>query len=259
MTVYSNETGPIYKYQRLSGEYGRRAVEGVLRDNLLFWQSPLAFNDPFDCAPRFLFGKTPRDRERFAKAAAATHLKDGTRSTRRIARRRALALSEERHRLTLIKGFNNWMARVSVTCFSKVANVPLMWAHYGDSHQGVCFEFKEKLSPTPFIAFDVTYSEMRPTVDLTKILSPNTFEDTLLTKSADWSYEHEKRMIGPLQPPGSYNFPPECLVSVTLGSRISAQDRDFVIELVAKRIWPIAVYSASVCPQTYGILIERIK
>jgi hypothetical protein len=83
-----------------------------------------------------------------------------------------------------------------LVCMSTTWQSPVMWAHYGDKHKGVClaFEVIERASR------EVNYESNR----LNKLLGDNprlgnvTVEvlNTLLTtKSAEWAYEKEYRLI----------------------------------------------------------------
>ncbi|MHA6574970.1 DUF2971 domain-containing protein [Pseudomonas yamanorum] len=83
-----------------------------------------------------------------------------------------------------------------LVCMSTTWQSPVMWAHYGDKHKGVClgFEVIEQRRR------EVTYEPTR----LSKLLgeSPRLGNVTaevlntlLTTKSAEWSYEKEHRLI----------------------------------------------------------------
>ena len=110
-----------------------------------------------------------------------------------------------------------------------------MWAHYADSHRGVCFVFREIMTPQPWIAMDVVYSLERYSVDMTEMADVQNFERSVLHKAMDWQYEHEKRMIDYRKPPGLRTFPREALVGAIYGDRISDDDRSFMDDLLATR------------------------
>jgi hypothetical protein len=79
---------PLYKYRGLSGPYGRIAVENAILNSRLFWQSPLSFNDPFDCNPVVYFGENDGERRRFLNMVATRKPLDGSRYIRRSHRRK---------------------------------------------------------------------------------------------------------------------------------------------------------------------------
>ena len=99
-----------------------------------------------------------------------------------------------------------------VTCFSKRHDSVLMWSHYADSHNGVCFEY-ERPNYVDFV--DVVYSKKRPKIKLYELISFMTAETILaqpvddkpddalvreilkpfITKSFEWKYEQEIRFM----------------------------------------------------------------
>lgn len=116
-----------------------------------------------------------------------------------------------------------------LVCMSSTWQSPVMWAHYGDKHKGVClgFEVIEQ------VAREVTYEPQR----LNKLLgetprlgnvNADVLKTLLTTKSAEWSYEKEHRLIVRFDkampgPNGMYFLPFNnellALKEVILGSR----------------------------------------
>lgn len=98
------------------------------------------------------------------------------------------------------KVFKYVQRRISDTfglvCMSETWQSPVMWAHYGDKHKGICLGFEvEDRAPR-----QVTYESSR----LERLLgdSPRLGDVTsevlntvLTTKSDEWSYEREHRLI----------------------------------------------------------------
>lgn len=108
---------------------------------------------------------------------------------------------------------------------------PLMWSHYGDSHQGVVIGFdvekaglsNVETSVIPSQYGEVVYSATKPHKDLGAIstdellsigrnikFDPSTFnlvKRAFLYKSAEWSYEEEVRVVKNISSlPFSYHF-----------------------------------------------------
>jgi hypothetical protein len=68
-----------------------------------------------------------------------------------------------------------------------------MWSHYADNHRGICLEFdanSELFRSCRRVAYRSKYPVMRP-----QTLLQGNFEQALLTKSNDWKYEDEYRII----------------------------------------------------------------
>ena len=151
---------------------------------------------------------------------------------------------------------------IKVICFAKPENRgadALMWSHYANNWKGVRLGFcllydihKEidfKKLTTPYIFEPVKYSEMRPTLDLSQITtlenSPiyiDFFRKTLITKSLEWSYESEWRLM--VDRPRAirkvinnkemlfWKFHPLLLKSIDLGPEISMEEENNVINFI---------------------------
>lgn len=236
----------IYKYRSLSGQYGREAIERALTRNELYWQSPIEFNDPFDCAPVLYFGDDDAQREKFYSRTAAAVYNDQPRKVRRQQRRKMGRVPPADMEAQLRGAWGDWLAASSIACFSELHDHPLMWGHYADSHKGLCLIFDEIANEQmQWFAFPVDYQEARPRVNLTRFNDPDVMAQALLLKSDHWSYEREQRMIAWDEPPGYRNFPAEALRGVILGAKIGSDDENFICKLLADRP-DLRVYRAEI-------------
>lgn len=104
-----------------------------------------------------------------------------------------------------------------------------MWAHYADSSQGLAFEFE--IDPAEPELHQVAYVDALPKLNFGLLGLPNTI-DALTCKSTHWRYESEWRFISDRE----YIELPGQLRRILLGSRISAEFRDAVLELSAPGI-----------------------
>ncbi|MGF7192334.1 hypothetical protein JOE11_005412 [Robbsia andropogonis] len=87
-----------------------------------------------------------------------------------------------------------------VICFSTQWHSPVMWAHYGDKHYGMCLGF----DVPDELAMRVSYKTKRLSfdVDLTARnagVTPEMVKAMLLTKFEAWRYEREYRVMADLQ------------------------------------------------------------
>jgi len=97
-----------------------------------------------------------------------------------------------------------WINSQVVRCFTTNPASPLMWAHYADSHTGVCVGFDlEKLTTKlhegqPLRHYPIRYSTYPPLSTVTAPLTDSGVlhlaRDIMLTKSVDWRYEQEHRV-----------------------------------------------------------------
>jgi hypothetical protein len=134
---------------------------------------------------------------------------------------------------------------VGVLSLSEVPDSLLMWAHYADEHRGFALGFDgghrffDRTLHGPDVARalrPVTYSERRPRRYLAAYLEDPEYlfeslaQDFYLTKSLEWSYEREWRMLLPASDADEaitaggqtvllLSYPPEALREVVLGAR----------------------------------------
>lgn len=148
----------------------------------------------------------------------------------------------------------------------------LMWAHYAASHEGFVigvdenhsyFNCKRSSDDDLRRLSKVKYVEKRPSLSMTQL----TVEDVLLTKSRQWEYEKEWRILRPLleadkviqdakQAVYLFEFPPEIIRSVILGYRISEGLKDRIIQVVSdKEKYPnIQLRQANLDTQEYKLI-----
>ena len=126
----------------------------------------------------------------------------------------------------------------------------LMWSHYANSHKGFCIEYTvpRDLTTSSQIVnniFPVIYSQVRVSVleqcvdfSLTPRLSDSAlweiYKNGLLTKSMDWSYQNEWRLISYdslLSDSGEYKcrfFP---ISKIYLGNKMDRENRLRIIDI----------------------------
>lgn len=144
------------------------------------------------------------------------------------------------------KGFNESIGVLALT--EKPDNL-LMWAHYAQNHKGFVIEFDsdhqyfhQQLSPSDELRHirKVRYSNKRPNIRL------STFEDAadiFLTKSKEWEYEQEWRIMRPLQDASVvrgdrgdaihlFYLPPHCVTGIIFGCRMLVNLRKDISEYV---------------------------
>lgn len=86
-----------------------------------------------------------------------------------------------------------------IKCFTPLDNNNVMWSHYGKNYSGLSigYEASRFFSSSTFSFIrPVSYQNERPCFSLIDALfKPQTvFNELLLTKQADWSYEREQRL-----------------------------------------------------------------
>lgn len=159
----------------------------------------------------------------------------------------------------------------------------LMWAHYADSHRGYLLEIE---SDHPTLAnaasagaiarlLPVSYRVDRPAVTaydpsvLPEHHLDNLVRDVLLTKSAQWSYEREHRMILPLndferfphrivqERCHLFPVPPEVITGVVIGARATLSTRAAIARALKENVLLSHVTSrqANVSPARFEVIL----
>jgi hypothetical protein len=98
------------------------------------------------------------------------------------------------HYQVVPKGFQEKFSEYyGIICFSENLESLLMWGHYASSHRGFVVEFDPNHSlfnPEEFGG--ITYSKDRPIAEAAERMQ---HQKVLLTKSIEWEYESEHRLI----------------------------------------------------------------
>ena len=143
----------------------------------------------------------------------------------------------------------NTANRFRVACFAETPYSMLMWSHYANYHQGFCIEYEtpDYSSDNAEIyhnLFPVIYTDKRTILTSLSLnwrsngkLSSEELWDFykygLLSKSQDWKYQQEWRLIScdNLITDDTYNCHFFKIKKVYLGNRMSAKDRKKIIKI----------------------------
>ena len=173
--------------------------------------------------------------------------------------------------------------RFRVACFTQTPYSMLMWSHYAKYHQGFCIEYEtpeysDDNADIYHNLFPVIYTDARtPLTELS--LSWNStgtltnenlwdfYKYCLLSKSLDWKYQQEWRLIScdTLITDENYNCKFFKIKRVYLGNKMSAKDRLEIIDICKSKGIPYT--GVTIAPNQFsmrdcGILCEdcdRIK
>jgi hypothetical protein len=232
----------LYKYRRVD-----EFLEDLLVRHQIFCSSPFDFNDPFECQPVVRLDISNPKGKKWLRDAA---------DRRGISPARRLGLASQfRHRFAQpIPGLDVGLERITkaIGLYSLSASPDnlLMWAHYSDSHKGVCVEFDTRSWPFN-LAWRVHYSRQYPVVDRAQQSILETLQASVLTKAESWSYEQEWRVmmrtlgtsdlakvegrsdknaqwLRQQHGPGLYPIPGESITSVVFGIRATSRDQEKV-------------------------------
>lgn len=97
---------------------------------------------------------------------------------------------------SVLKGrLNRANRELGIICFSKNYTDPVQWAHYGDSHRGICLGFEvpaKELFEIEYVKYRTKGSEFKSSLDL----KGRAYVKYMLSKKHEhWKYEQEVRML----------------------------------------------------------------
>lgn len=212
----------FFKFLGGSDEDLLEVFDHTVVNGSLKFTSAATFNDPFE----FKFRSVAPDRD----AYEAWHR----------ARRPDVTAEQRAHGWDALTGKQaDWnsglvprvtmLERLYVLCLAQRWDIHLMWSHYTSAHHGFAIRYKPEivtaLEALPGYAMrgDVAYGNAVP--DLRWFSEPpeDIMPPVLLTKSSDWAYEAEHRVVLS-GPPGEHalfnTIDPDLVAGVILGARV---------------------------------------
>ncbi|MDR3695276.1 DUF2971 domain-containing protein [Mucilaginibacter sp.] len=239
-----------------------------LMGNYIWFSNPEDFNDPYDCNLDFDFECTRVELEAFFREInnmpenayrkkSESELQEEI--TKCVDNPEVL---RQRNREQSIDGIK----RIGVCCFSEHDDRLLMWSHYGNKHQGACLTFDINEHKELFLQYpySVEYPQRYPKINWIKergLFKPFRFE--FATKSLEWSYEAEVRIIRNEKNPPYRNevkFNKKALKAIKFGYKSTAADQISIKETLnkAKGYEHVRFYSAKLKHLDFGIEYEEI-
>ncbi len=194
-----NKDTYIYKYCSFD------AAEKIVKTQSLRFNNPSKFNDPFDCDINLLD---------FDFSDCCDEVLNDIEESIEIAKENFRYYPKDfvnkLLNATLTNGFkqnnfkNSVLTKISksvICCFSLDYSNSTMWSHYAESHKGVCFIFDFEVTDR-FIDKEINKKISSRIVEYKELKLINYLKDKkkginnlFFTKSTDWSYEKEVRLL----------------------------------------------------------------
>ena len=147
---------------------------------------------------------------------------------------------------------------VSAFCVSEKFDDLLMWAHYADSHRGVCLEF-DGYGRLMAHAQRVEYSAVRRAINMYTDDRESSVTKALLTKSDHWAYEAEWRLLRTDKRPGAERFSPRNLTGIVIGALATRETVETVQKWASKRSTPLILNRASVSNKEFRLVVRPFR
>lgn len=240
-------------------------VESSIRNSEIYFSPPGDLNDPFDC--QLAVDVTGTDKEWLEHVRSSLVLENDRRKKKLsfMERHREAKkyVDQGNHRKLDGKDFAKMTSTFGVACFSGFMNSQLMWSHYADNHRGICLIYKPELDFSGLLrrAYEVEYKKEYPQVRLVDFnkLKEVAVNRLLLTKSKDWAYEAEYRLLRAFGAKETVRHSPQALVGVVLGARISQENLKDVTSWLATHPDKPFIHQANLNHGEYGVNITPYK
>lgn len=247
----------LFKYGSLN-EYS----ESVFSTSTVWFSTPSALNDPFECRPWFTFNGTKA--EIVDVLARVLRRCNPNMAPTDVTANAVSIFLEGRHRdpKTWENLRTDVVARlgkeIGLYCLTKGNDNILMWSHYAKNHEGYCLEF-EATDSTPLFgeSQQVLYAKDFPVVDFFNTPHDEQVDLIFLTKFIGWQYEEEYRVIDHKAGAGLHSYNPELLRSVTFGMRMPESSRQQIREWITNRGHDVQFYDASIDDREFKIVITE--
>ena len=189
----------LYKYY----SYNSNSLS-VLINRKVWFSRPASLNDPYDLGIDFVNYINSTDFRYMIETCCklpsiSSERRQELEKIGRLERNSPdpVALSESWEKVN--DKLRNDLMNSGVFCMSELNDNILMWAHYANGHKGFCVEFARdsnstlgNIEVTNPVVYSCDFPSPSPFSDEGR---SSCFDDLFLTKSKDWAYEKEWRMI----------------------------------------------------------------
>ena len=177
----------LYKYYRDNP----RDLDAI-KNNKMWYSAPCDFNDVFDCDLAI------DEKEIFNSVLQMVPDKRGIRTGSPIWKQLKGTVNQKIREFQA--EFEELRTKMGIACLSEAYDSLLMWAHYANDHRGMCVEYEllEFNRQLGFSPVPVVYSDERVSIHTIETLERDIqglFVESLTSKSPEWSYEKEWRII----------------------------------------------------------------
>lgn len=202
----------LYKFREINdckSNNIKDSTKKIITNSELWFSKPSDFNDPFDCQ---IISDTKNTKEEIKNFLKQNHFLTRKELAYRVEYYHKN--STEWHSImknTIPECLNN----TGICCFANNKDSILMWSHYADSHKGICLKF-DVLQDLNFFSgcIKVEYKAEYPKYNLARD-SSSLVQHHIQTKSQDWHYEGEVRLLA--KHSGPYKFNSKALVEIYFG------------------------------------------
>lgn len=260
------ELPALYKYGSLNEH-----TEAFLKDNVIYFASPLGFNDPFDSRIHYRYDYSTNEFREWAKRGILNMYPKATPFQRMkilnqvvedyTTGKRNFAETERRDHTKRAAD------QIGAYCLTPVKHNILMMSHYSNSHRGYEVQLDvEAILQDIFEQYGVEhgiqispvrYIDEYPNIDYFRSSDKEKAEASLLSKARWWEYEQEWRIIVWAFESRLHQCKANIVERLYLGSEISKSDEDRLLSMVKGK--NTEVYKLDTVEYQYSLTEKRIQ
>lgn len=230
--IFENAPKGLYKYRK----FNEHSIQN-LRNNKVWLSKPRYFNDPYELKPYVNIDgikanwikKNDELRESLKQLETINNMvkEHEYQNNRYNEFENYMKSFMEEEKEYIESRFNEFKDSMCICAFNESKDSLLMWSHYTDSHKGFCIEydFKEMYNHNKGLLAPVMYSNR--IVDISKHSETNCiFTLCMLSKSNEWSYENEWRIICDSEEPKGMEWRVPKPKAIYLGCNMSEKHKN---------------------------------
>lgn len=221
----------LYKYFSIN-----KSLCSTLINNEIWFSNPNNFNDPFDCNLKCNYVTDSFFKERTENLLREAY-NSAIRNESFFKEHKILTLISDSHEQKrkeetdrINKQLQDKVSQTGISCFSKTHLNIVMWSHYSDNHRGVCLAFNASEKVFFDKCHEVRYVEDFPNTDSILGVDDNSQNFLFSTKSKDWEYEQEVRVIK--RSNSLVKFDPNSLEKIYFGAKCEKSGIKYIIDLL---------------------------
>ncbi|OGU32848.1 MAG: hypothetical protein A2057_11655 [Ignavibacteria bacterium GWA2_35_9] len=246
-----------------------------LTEGMLYFASPTQFNDPFDCliVPRYDLLIKQQKTEKYRDLIRHDNpYFSARRVNQEVKKWMGMNLLSGNNYLQNAEKKLKMLLRYGIFSLSRVNDNILLWSHYADSHHGFCIGYdEEELYDFVINSFkvigmiadkrNINYSDSYPIIIPHKNITGEEYIITpITTKSSDWAYEKEVRIILYDGANTKLKLVKKRIVKeIILGCYIQQQDKDEIIGVAKKNYPGTKILEAKKHPEKFKLVFDEIK
>lgn len=262
----------LYKYVPFN-KYSLR----LLKDSEIWLASPGSFNDPFDSKLHYNYKvNNPTLRKKWAEGVVRDNNPGLTKSVIKSTAKDLLDDMDKDPNARL-KWFEDYQEELTDSKFGifSVSTKPdnlLLWAHYASDHQGFCvgidtyqigrvqldFMKRKHLLELKRVEYSSKYPDINFYESMMSTDWANDIVRLLITKSIDWKYEEEYRLLSWDKSNVGVKLPKYAIREIVLGYRMKPHNKAVIHNLAIRELKHAELFAAGKSVGRFSLVLNRI-